>query len=101
MLLVDDDDSVHEVVLAACPMDAPQEDYARLIRDCNDFCFTELSPLDAAAMPPPQKLYEGESGLKRGGVWNLFMTPFEAFRSRQGWLYRRTGRSLVDKNSNK
>lgn len=74
-----DDDSIHEVVLASCPLDAPQEDYARLLRDCNEFRFTELTPLESATMPPPQKIYEGESGLRRG-VWKQFETPFEAFR---------------------
>ena len=62
-----------------CPYQAERTDYARLLKDVIDFQFQEIRPEDAAAIGRPPKLYEGESGLRRG-VASTFDTPFESFR---------------------
>ena len=56
-------------------------DLGTLIAACTDFPFTELTEEEAnewMRTNPPPKLYNGDSGLKRG-VASSFDTPLEAF----------------------
>jgi hypothetical protein len=62
-----------------CPASAPVNDYARLLEGCTRFDFCQLTGEQAERMPPPQKLYDGDSGLKRN-VANQFQSPLGAFR---------------------
>ncbi len=63
------------------PLTGAVPDLGALIAPCTDFPFTALTEEQAnewAAANPPQKLYNGESGLKRG-VAATFDTPLQAF----------------------
>jgi hypothetical protein len=54
-------------------------DFARLLKDCNEFTFHELTEEQAQMMPNPQKIYKGPSGLRRN-VATSFKTPLGSFR---------------------
>ena len=40
------------------------QDLSNFLEQCTDFEFIELTSEEAAAMPPPQKIYDGETGLQ-------------------------------------
>jgi hypothetical protein len=77
--LVDEEVLGVEGDVDSCPDHAGQFDFARMLRDCSDFDFTELTEEEANEMPVPPEIYSGESGLKRG-VACTFDTPLGAFQ---------------------
>ena len=85
-LFEDDDDGLSTTednpVFGTSTVRPAVSDLGTLIQNCTDFQFEELG-MDALAaetlLTPPQPLYVGESGLRRG-VAGSFSTPLEAFR---------------------
>jgi len=89
------DDDSEEDFDENSPLD--QYDLAQLLRNCIEFPFTEVTPEEANNMPPPQKVYDGPSGLKKG-IHEKIKTPFDAFQM-SGLTHRLILR--MTKNSNK
>ena len=74
-----DEEMDDEGDVTTCPENVLLNDFARLLKNCKEFTFTELTEEQARIMPKPQKIYKGPSGLRRN-VATSFRTPLGAFR---------------------
>ena len=98
-LVAEEDDDVYgsddeEIII---PHNTQDNDYGQAVKECPPFNFRPVSPEEAATLSMDQKIYDGESGLKRG-VARSFSTPLRAVQ-RAGLTTELVARWV--KNSNK
>jgi hypothetical protein len=71
-------------------------DFANSLQNCSNFQFQEVTREQSASMEPPQKTYDGPSGLHRN-VSHFFQTPLGAFR-RAGFTEEMVGHWTCNSN---
>jgi hypothetical protein len=75
----EDEEMDDEGDVTTVPENVVLNDFSRLLKDCKEFTFTELTEEQTRIIPKPQKIYEGPSGLRRN-VATSFKMPLGAFR---------------------
>ena len=75
----DDDMLDSEGDVSTCPPNCEINDYAELLKNCTEFDFQLVTPGQERIVDQAQKIYDGESGLRRGVAYS-FHSPFQAFQ---------------------